>query len=107
MKTGIVTATLKDNRFQVEVGGNTVVVNYSDGQTLMQRDGIAEPFLSGNHDQLLPGHSLKVPRVGDPLVIEDARIDQPNWGYLDNYLTLTERRHGSDFKPRASSHFTV
>jgi len=77
--------------------GRTHRFRFTDGQNMMSGDDLVVPRFTGRHDQP-PGFRLKVPRVGDAVIFTaKPRQGYITWGYMQHYLYLVERKHGSEF----------
>lgn len=87
--------------------GKTYQLQYSDGQNLFSDEEHSVPTLTGHHEQPV-GYQLKVPQVGDPVLIKLSSIieDTYNWCYMRHYVDIAERRYGTAFitdsKPTSS-----
>ena len=79
------------------VDGCRYQLRYQDGQSFYTSDDYPLPRLTGKHEQPA-GHQLKMPEVGDSVLIELASSGQIiHWGYMRHYLDLVERRYGTSF----------
>lgn len=78
----------------------TFLFAYTDGQTMGLFQGESAPRLTGTHIQPNPRH-LKHPRPGDPIVFEGLDNGKvARWGYLQHFVDLVTRKHGTEFWPR-------
>lgn len=78
--------------------GQVYTLHYRNGQSFYTSDDHPLPRLTGKHDQPT-GYQLKVPEVGDPVLIQLPSPGQvkTHWGYMRHYLDLVERRYGTSF----------
>jgi hypothetical protein len=78
--------------------GQEYELRYDDGQSFYTSDDHPLPQLTGKHKQPT-GYHLKVPQVGDPILIQFPllRQTQAHWGYMRHYIDLVERRYGTAF----------
>lgn len=79
--------------------GQEYPLHYCDGQSWYVDQEHPLPQLTGHHEQPDSGQ-LKVPTVGDPVLIEVSdtlRFQRHHWAYLRHYLELVERQFGTEF----------
>jgi hypothetical protein len=92
-----------DNKTQTGIAksasGDEFILRYPDGQNMYTTDDAPIPQFTGSHKQA-KGYRLKMPMVGDPLLIdmdEGVQVAHPRWGYMRHYIDLMERRYGTQF----------
>ncbi|MFB9728696.1 hypothetical protein [Haloechinothrix salitolerans] len=79
-------------------GGSRVQFRFSDGRSIVYGTDLAIPTFSNQQAQPM-GHSLKIPRVGDPVVFAKGQGEEaPTWGYARHVVDAVERRFGTEFK---------
>jgi len=83
--------------------GQAYILRYRDGQSFYTSDNQHLPRLTGKHQQQ-PGYQLKVPQVGDPVLIQLPSPGQTitHWGYMRHYVDVAERRYGTAFVTAAA-----
>jgi hypothetical protein len=83
----------------VSDGHETYPIAYAAGRSIVYGEGLVVPTLGQNHRQNPPKSHLKLPRVGDAVVLETSEQGRVQWAYLDSYLDAIHRVKGSDFRP--------
>ena len=78
--------------------GQEYTLHYNAGQSFYTSDDHPLPRLTGKHEQP-DGYQLKVPQVGDPVLIQLPLHEQKEvyWGYMRHYIDLVEHRYGTAF----------
>lgn len=79
------------------IDGSQLYFTYAQGQNMMCGDTMKTPQFTGHHEQPT-GHSLKVPRLGDPVAFSRTGPTHVKvWGYLQHFVDLAERKNRTSF----------
>jgi hypothetical protein len=77
--------------------GHDISFKYCNGSTVAISDSEKSPYLT-DRKPTRPGTSLKVPRLGDPIVFTMGRNDSAeSWAYAETYVDLCRRKYSSEF----------
>jgi hypothetical protein len=98
MQVGVITNWNQQSGTITDAAGVMHSADYRDGQTLYSSATQLVPKFSGHHAQR-PGHALKIPRRGDPVVFDLDEVTGRviSWGYLQHYVDLLADRFGTEF----------